>query len=52
MGIVREDILIAFFLEVIDKARRIEKLTHQPKELVNQKCDIYEWRQNDEKTVT
>ena len=46
-GIVKEDILIAF-LEVLDQARQIEKLTHQPKELVNQKCDIYEWRRNDE----
>ena len=43
MGIVREDTLIAF-LEVLDQARRIEKLTHQPKELVNQKCDLFEWK--------
>ena len=46
-GIVSEDILIVF-LEVIGHARRVEKLTHQPKELVSQKCDIYEWRRNDE----
>ena len=35
-------------LEVLDQAKQIEKLTHQPKELVNQKCDIFEWRRNDE----
>ena len=47
MGIVSEDILFAF-LEVLDHAKQIEKLTDQPKELVNQKCDIYECKRNDE----
>ena len=35
MGIVREDILIAYFGSTWSRA--IEKLTHQPKELVDQK---------------
>ena len=43
MEMVREDIL-TIFLEVLGHAQRIEKLTHQPKELVNQKCDINEWK--------
>ena len=40
-GIVSKGNLIAF-LEVLDQARRTKKLTHQPKERVNQKNDIYE----------
>ena len=38
----------SLILEALDQARQIEKLTHQPKELVNQNCDIYEWKRNDE----
>ena len=43
MGMVRQD-FYSFFLEVLGHARRIEKLTHQPKELVNQNGDIDEWK--------
>ena len=43
MEMVREDIL-TIFLEVLGHAQRIEKLRHHPKELVNQKCDINEWK--------
>ena len=43
MEMVREDIL-TIFLKVTGHAQRIEKLTHQRKELVNQKCDINEWK--------
>ena len=31
-------------MEVLDHARQIEELTHQPKELVNQNGDINEWK--------
>ena len=31
------------FLEVLGHVLQIEKLTHQPKEFVNQKSDINEW---------
>ena len=48
-GIIREDILFAF-LAALDHAERIEKLTRQPKELVNQKQDNREWKRNDEET--
>ena len=51
MGIVREDILITYF-EITCSSAMNKKLTHQPKELVDQKCDIYEWRLSDEETVT
>ena len=47
MGKAREDILIAYFGSTWSRAVN-RKLTHQPKEVVNQKCDIYEWRRNDE----
>ena len=43
MGMVREDILTTYF-ELLGHARRIEKLTHQPKEVVNQNGDINEWK--------
>ena len=43
MEMVREDIL-TIFLKVLGQAQRIEKLTHQRKELVNQKYDINEWK--------
>ena len=31
-------------MEVLGHARQIEKLTHQPKELVNQNSDTNEWK--------
>ena len=35
---------IGTFAEVLGHARRIEKLAHQPKEVVNQNGDINEWK--------
>ena len=45
-GMVRENILTTYpvFLEVFGHAKLIEKLTHQPKEVVNQNGDINEWK--------
>ena len=43
MGMVKEDILNTYW-EVLDHARGIEKLTHQPKEVVNQSGDRNEWK--------
>ena len=37
-------ILQSFILVALGNARRIEKLTHQPKELVNQNCDKNQWK--------
>ena len=39
-------------MEVIGHVRWIEELTHQRKEVVNKNGDIYEWKRNDEQTVT
>ena len=46
MAIVREDILSTYVGSTWSRAtnRRIEKLRHQPKEVVNQNGDINEWK--------
>ena len=43
MGMAREDILTTYFGSIWPRAG-IEKLTHQPKEVVNQNGDINEWK--------
>ena len=43
MEMVREDNLTTY-CGILDLARRIEKLTDQSKELVNQNSDINEWK--------
>ena len=43
MGMVREDILTTYF-GLLGDAQRIGKLTHQPKQLLNQNGDINEWK--------
>ena len=37
-------IFVPLILDVLGPALWIEKLTHQPKEVVNQNSDIYEWK--------
>ena len=43
MGMVREDILTTYFGSTWSRATN-RKLTHQPKEVVNQNGDINEWK--------
>ena len=43
MKMVQEDLFIISF-GTLDHARRIEKLTHQPQQLVNQNGDMNDWK--------
>ena len=46
------NIFYSLIFEALDQGRRIELLTHQRKELVNQNWDTYDWKRIDEWTVT